>query len=187
MHKKFLKKYFFINKFDKSIIDIQSKDTTIIYRNYKKKERLNEILILRDYCKKRSLNFIISNNINLCIKLGLGGAYIPSFNKSFNHLSYTLRNNFKLIGSAHNLKEIRIKEKQGIKEVFISSIFKRNKNFLGINKFKLISKLVFSEVIALGGISKQNLKLVYLTKSTGVAGISLFMDKKKAPKKGPFK
>ena len=107
--------------------------------------------------------------------------YLPSFNKSFKHLSYTLKDNFKLIGSAHNLKEIRIKEKQGIKEIFISSLFKKNKNYLGINKFKVISSLTKYEIIALGGVSEQNLKMVSLTKSAGIAGISLFQDKKKGP------
>ena len=36
MHKNFFKKYYFIEKFEKSNIDKQDKNTTIIYRNYKK-------------------------------------------------------------------------------------------------------------------------------------------------------
>ena len=67
---------------------------------------------------------ILANNIKLSIKLNLDGAYLPSFNKSFTHLSYPLKKKFILIGSAHNLKEIRIKEKQKVKEIFLSSLFK---------------------------------------------------------------
>ena len=181
VHKKFFKKYYFIDKFDKSNIDKQTKNTTIIYRNYQKKYKINEILKLRDYCKKKELNFIISNNINISIKLDLDGVYLPSFNKSFKHLSYALKKKFKLIGSAHNLKEIRIKEKQMVSEMFISSLFKRNKNYLGINKFRIISSLCNCQVVALGGISKKNLNLVSLTKSVGIAGISLFKSQKKGP------
>ena len=92
---------------------------------------------------------------------------------------------FLILGSAHNLKEIKIKEKQNVEKIFISSIFKKNKNFLGINKFKALSKLSKKGIIALGGISNDNINLINLTNSIGFAGISYFR-KKKAPKKGPF-
>ena len=85
-----------------------------------------------------------------------------------------------LIGSAHNNKEIKIKEKQGVKIVILSSLFKKNKNYLGINRFKLLSKLSKSKVVALGGISHQNLRKLGLLECYGFAGISFF-EKKKAP------
>ena len=47
------------------------------------------ILTLKNYCKKKSLKFYLSNNIKLAIKLRLDGAYIPSFNKEFHHLNYS--------------------------------------------------------------------------------------------------
>ena len=100
--------------------------------------------------------------------------YLPAFNNSFVHLSYKLRKNFLIVGSAHNLHEIRTKEKQGVSEIFVSSIFKKNNNFLGINKFRLISDLSKKNIIALGGISEKNINLIQLTKSIGFAGISYF-------------
>ena len=84
------------------------------------------------------------------------------------------------MGSAHNNKEIKLKEKQGVNIIFLSSIFKENKNYLGINKFKLLSNLTNKKVIALGGISKKNLKKLKLIDSFGLAGISFFQ-KKTAP------
>ena len=89
-------------------------------------------------------------------------------------MSYNLTKNFILIGSAHSLKEIKIKEKQNVKEIFISSIFKKNRNYLGFNKFNLISNFSTKEIIALGGISKKNIKLLSMTNSLGFAGISFF-------------
>ncbi len=124
----------------------------------------------------------MANNIKLSIKLNLDGAYIPSFNKKFSHLNYLYKKNFLLLGSAHNLKEIRIKEKQNVREIFLSSIFKKNNNFLGISKYNLVSRLTNKKIIALGGISKKNMKLISLTRSEGFAGISFFKTKKKAPK-----
>ena len=178
MHIKFLKRYYFIDKFNKSNIDKQNINTTIIYRNYKKKYKVEEIILLRNYCRKKRLKFILSNNIKLSIQLKLDGAYLPSFNKYFYHLSYQIRKNFILIGSAHTLKEIRHKEKQNIKEIFLSSIFKENKNYLGLYKFNLLSNYSNKKIIALGGISKGNIKLVRLSNSVGFAGISYFLQKK---------
>ena len=174
MHYKFFKKYYFIEKFKKSNIDKQDLNTTIIYRNYKKNYKIDEILFLKNYCRKKKLKFLLSNNVKLSIKLNLDGAYLPSFNKNFSHLSFRFKKNFILLGSAHDLKEIRIKEKQNVNKIFVSSVFKKNNNFLGINKFNLISKLSYKEIIALGGISKDNIGLINLTKSAGIAGISFF-------------
>ena len=169
------KKYYFINKFDTNNIDKQDKNTNIIFRNYTFKN-LDEMLILniKKYCKKKSLKFYLSNNVKLAIKLNLDGVYIPSFNNNLDHLSYSLKKNFRIIGSAHNLKEIKIKENQKVKEIFLSSLFKKNKNFLGINKFKLLRNLTNKKVIALGGISKKNFKKLRLINCYSFAGISYF-------------
>ena len=170
-----IRKYYFINKFDTNNIDKQDKQTAIIYRNYSAKT-INQALILkiRRYCKKKSIKFYLSNNIKLAIKLDLDGAYIPAFNKSLKHIAYSFKKNFNIIGSAHNLKEIRIKEKQNVKKIFLSSLFKKNKNFLGINKFKLLSKLTNQKIVILGGISKKNKKKLSLLGHSDFAGISYF-------------
>ena len=106
--------------------------------------------------------------------LDLDGVYIPSFNKSTKHLSFSFKKKFNLIGSAHNNKEIKIKEKQKVKKIFISSVFKKNKNYLGINRFKLISNLTKKKVVALGGISKENINKLKLLNGAEFAGISYF-------------
>ncbi|MDC1078392.1 thiamine phosphate synthase [Candidatus Pelagibacter sp.] len=170
-----IKKYYFINKFDTNSIEKQDKQTVIIYRNYTLKQSDQSIIIkIKNYCKKKSIKFYLSNNIKLAIKLDLDGAYIPAFNRNFKHLSYSFKKKFQIIGSAHNLKEIRIKEIQKVNTIFLSSLFKKNKNFLGINKFKILSKLSDKEIIALGGISKLNLKILKNLKIKGFAGISFF-------------
>jgi|TARA_B110000238_G_C16076081_1_gene417218 thiamine-phosphate pyrophosphorylase len=174
MHNRLPVKYYFINRFDTNYIDKQDKYTAIIYRNYAVKANLDIIKKIRDYCKKNNYVFLLSNNIKLSIKLNLDGAYIPSFNKDKKHLSYSFKKKFIIIGSAHNNHEIKIKEIQGVAAIFLSSIFKRNKNFLGINRFKLLSSLTDKKIIALGGISKKNFKQLKLFDYYGYAGISFF-------------
>ena len=178
MHNKTLDRYYFIKEFDQSHIDKQDKKTIIIFRNYDTKIDKKIILTIKNYCKKKGNKFLISNNIKLAIKLNLDGVYIPSFNKDKKHLSYSVRKSFIILGSAHNIYEIRTKELQGVNIIFLSSIFKKNKNYLGINKFKLLSLLNNKPVVALGGISHDNLKKLNLISCHGFAGISFFEQKK---------
>ena len=170
-----INKYYFISKFDTNNIDKQDKRTTIIYRNYNS-QIMDEKLILKikKYCRVKKIKFYLSNNIKLAIKLDLDGAYIPSFNKSTKHLAFSLKKKFKIIGSAHSLKQIKTKETQNVDKIFLSSLFKKNKNYLGINKFKLISNLTKKKVVALGGISKKNFNKLKLLKIYNFAGISYF-------------
>ena len=174
MHFKIFK-YYFINSFDTNNLKKQDKETIIIYRNYSsKKSDITKLIKLKKFLRKRGNKLFIANNFKLALKLGLDGIYIPSFNKEFYHLAYSTSLNFEIIGSAHNLKEIRTKELQKVQKIFISSLFKKNKNYLGLNKFKILKKFTKKEVIALGGISSRNIKKIHLAKLSSIAGISYF-------------
>ena len=169
------RKYYFISKYERNNIDKQDNQTVIIYRNYSSNSKNEELILkLKKHCKKKGKKFYLSNNIKLAIKLDLDGVYIPSFNKDTVHLAYSYKKKFDIIGSAHNLKEIRIKEKQKVQKIVISSLFKKNKNFLGNNKFKILKNLTKKNVVALGGISRSNLNKLKLLKNPDFAGISFF-------------
>jgi len=174
MHSNLPKQYYFIDKFDKKILENQSTKTAIIYRNYSKTVNKLEILKLREFCNKKKLKLFLSNNFKLALKLNLDGAYIPSFNKSFNHLNFSVKKDFLILGSAHNLKEIRIKELQKVDAIFLSSIFKKNNNYLGLFKFINLNYLTKKKTIALGGISKKNKKILNMISLWGFGGISYF-------------
>ena len=81
---------------------------------------------------------------------------------------------FKIIGSAHNISEIKMKEKQNCDEIFLSPIFKteKQKKYLDIIKFNLQTLATNKKIIALGGVNFNNLKRVNLTKSKGIASIT---------------
>ena len=176
MHFYNLNFYCFIDKFDKSLINNLKNNVSIIYRNYSAKSHLETIQKIKEICKKRRLKFYLSNNIKLAIHLNLDGVYIPSFNKNLNFNYYRLKKNFTLLGSAHSLKEIRIKEKQNVKFIFLSPIFDNNKNkkSLGIFKFINLKKLTKKNIVALGGIKTSNLNIIKKINISDIASISLF-------------
>ena len=174
MHKNIPNKFYFINSFKKNNIDKLDNNTGVIYRNYNNKLNVKEILNIKNYCSKKKIKFYLSNNNKMAIKLGLDGAYMPSFNKNIRHLNYSTRSSFTLLGSAHNIKELRLKEIQNVQLIFISSIFKKNKNFLGIYKFIKLKQFTKKKVVALGGISKFNRRKIKLLSTFGFGGISYF-------------
>ena len=153
----------------------------IIYRNYSKKNE-NDIYRLKLYCNKKKIKFYISNNLKLAIKFNADGIYIPSFNKGIILNKSSLNKKFKIIGSAHNEIEIKKKIDQGCEAIFLSPLFKikKNRQFLGVCRFNLLSLKHKNKFIALGGIRKQNINILKMLNIYGIAGISYL--KKNRPK-----
>ena len=182
MHKFNYEKYYFISEYDTNLIKHQDKKTNIIFRNYSDQLNIEKLTILRDFCRKKECRFFLSNNFKLAIRLKLDGVYLPSFNKNYNHLAFSLKKKFIILGSAHTLKELNNKRFQAVQFFFLSSLFKKNKNYLGIYRFKFFENFVDKKLIALGGISRNNIRKLNLLNISGFAGISYF--KKKGPRKG---
>jgi len=174
MYKKYSEIYHFIDEFKESDLNNLNPKVAIILRNYQKKTNINLIKKIMNFCKKNNRKFYLANEIKIAYNLKLNGAYIPSFNKSLKHNNYKKRPDFKILGSAHNIKEIRIKEKQKCNSIFLSPIFKtkKNKKFLGIYKFRILKNCTNIKAIALGGINKNNIKLIKNSGAAGFASIS---------------
>ena len=176
MHTNLPKFYHFIDNLNITNIKTLDKNIAIIYRNYKIKPDNNSIIKFRNYCRKNKQKFLISNYIDLVTKYNLDGFYIPSFNKKKFYTNIQKKINFIIIGSAHNLNEIRIKEKQGVQLICLSPLFK-NKNSnrsLGLYKYNQLANLTKLPTIALGGITQSNLKFLKIIKTNGFAAINFF-------------
>ena len=174
-----LKVYHFISNYKKGEIKNLDKKINIIYRNYKEVIKEVDIINIKNECKNTDRKLYISNNFKLAVKLKLDGIYIPSFNKSLS-IRFIKNKNLDIIGSAHNLKEIRVKEKQGVRSIFLSSLFKKqNKKYLGIYRFNCLSKLSTKKIVALGGIDNINLRKLRLVKCDGYASITYLKNNNK--------
>ena len=178
MHKKIPNIFTFISKFKKEEILNLKKEVGIIFRDYEKKYNKYNIIEARDFCKKNNRKFYLANDIKLAINLNLDGVYIPSFNKDITIQKYEIRKKFLVLGSAHNIYEMKVKEKQKVKLIFISPLFqtKDYKKKLDVVKFNILSKLSKIKIIALGGISKKNINKLKMTNAYGFSGISYFQN-----------
>ena len=154
-----IKYYYFIDEFNKNEIEKLSTQISLIYRNYNKKNDPKELKKLVIHCKNNRRKVYISNNLKDAIKYNFDGLYIPSFHKQLRFQNIT-KKNLEIIGSAHNAIELKIKEKQGCSSIFLSPIFKNNKNkkFLDVIKTNLLKKLTKNKIVLLGGINQKLLK-----------------------------
>ncbi|HIF03719.1 MAG TPA: thiamine phosphate synthase, partial [Nitrospinaceae bacterium] len=131
MHRQLPNFFIFLDHYNNQILENNNTDIGIIYRNYKDYKSDIELFKIAKACKKKRCQLFVSNNIKLAIKVRANGIYIPSFNKTkrFNNIEIK---NFKILGSAHNQKEIHEKIKQRCEAIFLSPIFfiKKSNNFL---------------------------------------------------------
>jgi len=171
----FKNKYFFIIE---SIRDINLKNIKnsnkfcVIYRSKALIEKKEQLIQFRKNCKTKNIDFYVSNNIKLARILKADGIYISAYNNNFRF--GLLKNlNFKIIGSAHNIKEINLKKLQGCTSIIFSRLFKTSykhkKGYLGVIKFNLLKRSRSENLIPLGGIRISNLNKLNTVKCNSVA------------------
>ena len=150
----------------------------VIYRNYNTKKRENELVKIAKACKKNRNQLFVSNDIKLAIKVKAEGIYIPSFNKTKGFANLE-KKNIKILGSAHNQKEIQKKISQNCTVIFLSPIFyiEKSNKFLGVHKFNYLAHGNNTNIFALGGITENNMHKLKLLNIKGFGGIQMFKKK----------
>jgi len=167
--------YYFISEINYSRLKNLDKNISLIWRNKNKETPIKILIELRNFCNKNNRKLYINNDIKLANKIKADGLYISSYNKDLMLKSNLLKTKFKILGSAHNLKEIKIKELQNVDEIFLSPLFKEKTNKqLDIYKYFNLRKTTKMKDISLGGINEKNIKKLSLIRPFGFAGISYF-------------
>ncbi len=180
------KKYFLIIENIKDI-DLKSikifEKFIIIYRNQSKLINIEKLSIFRNNCKAKRIDFYIANDFKLMSILKADGLYISAYNTDLRMCRYKY-SKYKIIGSAHNYKELKIKDIQGCSSFIYSRLFetkyKNKPGFLGLIRFNLLSRLRKEILTPLGGININNLNKMNIVNSTSLA---LMSEVKKKPAK----
>ena len=143
----------------------------VIYRNNENNEKFDQLLKFRNICKRKNILFYIANNFILAKNLKADGFYISAYNHKF-----------KIIGSAHNVNEIRAKKFQGCSTIIFSRLFKTSyqykKGYLGVVRYNLMANLFRNQLIPLGGIKISNLNKL---KNVKCDAFTIFSEVKKKP------
>ena len=187
MHKKLPRLFIFLDRFNKNLFDNNITNLGIVYRNYNSANRLAELTKISKFCKKNRYQLFVSNDVKLATKVNAEGIYIPSFNRKLSVFNLE-KKGLRIIGSAHNQKEIYQKIKQNCSLIFLSPVFltTKNKKFLEVHKFNLLTRSNKIKFFALGGIRNNNISRLQLLNIKGFGGIEFFK-KKPACKRPVFK
>ena len=165
------KYYLYIENITKFNIDLlkTNKKINIILRSIKNNE-ISEIIKFKKKCNNKKIKLYIANDIKIVKTCNADGLYISAHNKK------KFFPNINKIGSAHNIKEINEKIRQGCKEIIFSRLFKTNyinkKGSLGIIKFNLLTRTFNKTIYPLGGINNKNLLKLNMINSKGFAILS---------------
>ncbi len=186
MIKKNFKLFFFIEKLNELNLDYVKKIGAILILRNPEKLNLLDLKKFNKRCISKKITLFIQNSVKILILLKTNNFYISGYNKSQFKQLRILNRKVKIIGSAHNVTEIREKLNQGCEYIVLSRIFKTSykfkKGFLGTTKFNLLTRNFSQKFIALGGINEKNFRLLSLL---NIHGCAMSGDKKKAGKYMP--
>ena len=180
--------YFFLEELNSINIPLlkKLKNISIIYRNYSKQDYIARALKIKKFAKKQRHSLFVSNDILLAMKLD-ANLYIPNFNKQLRYLNHSCQKKIRVIGSAHNHQEVRIKKAQGCSQIFVSPLYPTSshpeKKPMGIVKFNLLRNNFTSKIniCALGGINESNIHKVRSFNFSGFA-LKSYLSKKQTQK-----
>ena len=175
--------YFFIDKITEINLDEVKKTGAILILRQSKNISYRNLKKFASNCKSKRIDLFVANNIKLLSLLKTNRLYISAWNKKYYKNFRKFNSNIEIVGSAHNVKEIKEKIDQGCSQIFLSRIFetkyKFKKGFLGVTKFNLITRRFRTNFIALGGINIKNFNQI---KNLNIIGLAMSSDKKKAGK-----
>jgi len=185
MHKKIPKIFIFIDQYNKEIFESNNTNIGVIYRNYNKVDK-KELVKIAKGCKRKRFPLYIANNQKLALKIKADGVYIPSFNKNQRFFNFESKK-IRILGSAHNQREIHNKISQSCSVIFLAPIFyvKKRNYFLDIHRFNFLTHINKISFIALGGVDEKNISRLKLLNAKGLGSISL-LKKKPAYKRPVF-
>ena len=178
MHKYLPNFFVFLDHYNNQIFENNNTNIGVVYRNYNDPHRETELIKIAKACKKKRYQLFVSNDIKLALKVRADGIYIPSFNKTKKFLNLENKN-LKVVGSAHNQKEIYEKISQKCRVIFLSPIFyvEKSINFLNVYKFNYLSRSNKVNILALGGVTENNVRKLRSVHIKGFGGIGIFKKK----------
>lgn len=126
-------------------------------------------------CKKYNALFIVNDLKNFSRNRFCDGVHLTSKNLLHGNIN-EISSNYIIIGSCHNIDEIRICNRFKFKFIVISPVLDSGKKIgIGWHNFKILADKSNAPVFALGGMDyKRDLNTVKSFGGTGIASISYF-------------
>ena len=143
-------------------------------KNLSEEEFLKEAKEIKALAKEYKVPFIINDNVDVAMKVDADGVHVGQDDKDAKEVRKIIGKN-KILGvSAQTIKQAIKAEKDGADYIGVGAVFptgtKKDAENLSIEILKKICQSVTIPVVAIGGITKENiLKL----KGSNIAGVAL--------------
>ena len=160
---------------------LKFRNISLIFKPKQKQLNSLNFIKIKNFCKKNNIKLYGYDNHKIVTQNKLRGLVISS-NYKRQILNPYFKDQFKIIGIAHNQIEYFNKYRQGCSVTMLSPLF-FNKKFslnkiLGPIKFRLITSNWKTDICALGGLNLNNSKKLKLIKLNAIGFYSMILNQK---------
>ena len=145
-------------------------------KNASDEEILQEAALLKEICERYNVPLIINDRPDLAQKANASGVHVGLSDMGIQKARQLLGPDYIIGGSAHNVDEALAAESAGADYIGCGAVFgsttKTNVSQLPVETLKAICKAVKIPVVAIGGITHDNLPLLTGSGISGAAVIS---------------
>lgn len=137
---------------------------------------LKEAIEIKELCKSYNVPFIINDNVDIALKMNADGVHLGQNDMEAGNVRSILGKD-KIIGvSAQTVEQALLAQERGADYLGVGAVFptdsKKDANNISHQTLKEICKAVDIPVVAIGGISKDNVQALSGSGICGVAVIS---------------
>ncbi len=145
-------------------------------KHLSKEEFLKEAIEIKDLAQKYQIPFVINDEIEIAQEAGADGVHVGQDDMPVEEVRKILGKD-KIIGvSAHNVEEAVRAERGGADYLGVGAVYptstKENTSAVSMEEMKKICQTVSIPVVAIGGIKKNNMKVLTGTGVDGIAVVS---------------
>lgn len=150
-------------------------------KNLSEEDFLNEAIKINALCKEHNIPFVINDNVDIAIKSGADGVHVGQHDMEATNVRKLLGKD-KIIGvSAQTVEQAILAEKNGADYLGVGAVFnttsKDDAKNISHETLKEICNAVSIPVIAIGGITNENIIQLENSGICGVAVISAIFGK----------
>lgn len=131
----------------------------------------------------RSVEILVNTRLDVALAAGAAGAHLPAGSPPPQFWRWLTPIGFRIGVSCHSVEEVRQAEQEGADYVFFGPVFdpiskQRELAARGLGALSRAAMSVQIPVVALGGITVENMRACISNGAAGVAGISLYQNAK---------
>lgn len=139
-------------------------------------EFLEEALKIKSLCNSYNVPFIINDNVDIALKCGADGVHVGQHDMQAENVRKLVGEDMIIGVSARTVEQAVLAEKNGADYLGVGAVFntstKTDANSVSFQTFSEICKAVSIPVVAIGGISSENILQLSGLGADGVALVS---------------